>query len=206
MNERNKLKDWYDRQSWVSLTFGGLSAASIVLTVGGYALRAGRLRATYKRVRPLYIDFSKNIEFNPTRGVSLMSLGQSAEKTSYFDIHRSIHHAAQDELVPGIVVNIGRSMNVRYYSLSRTNNNNKQNKNNRRAGHISASFEAHYNDSRKNPQRRKLFAFVNRLIILVRSFFPRLVTVSSCNLLELLICKVLHQDLCSFPTHSKGLE
>ena len=131
LNERNKLKDWYDRQSWVSLTFGGLSAASIVLTVGGYALRAGRLRATYKRVRPLYIDFSKNVEFNPTRGVSLMSLGQSAEKTSYFDIHRSIHHAAQDELVPGIVVNIGRSMNVRYYSLSRTNNNNKQNKNNR---------------------------------------------------------------------------
>ena len=91
-----QVKEWYDRQSWMSLTFYSTSAASLVLSAGAYALRRRNTRAMYEKVRPLFVDFSSPINFNPTRGVTLSSIGQ-AEKISYYDIHRSIRFAATDD-------------------------------------------------------------------------------------------------------------
>ena len=112
-----QVKEWYDRQSWMSLTFYSTSAASLVLSAGAYALRRRNTRAMYEKVRPLFVDFSSPINFNPTRGVTLSSIGQ-AEKISYYDIHRSIRFAATDDKIPGIVVRIGRSMTMSWAQMS----------------------------------------------------------------------------------------
>ena len=112
-----EIKNWYDRQSWMSLTFYSTSAASLVMSVGAYAWSRRRTRLTYEQIKPLFIDFSTPIEFNPTRGVSLTSIGQ-AEKISYYDIHRSIQFAAWDEKIPGIVLRVGRKMSMSWAQMS----------------------------------------------------------------------------------------
>jgi len=65
------LKDWYKRQSWLSLTFYGLTAASFIVPAGAYAIQRRRLAIARSVSRPLFVDFSGPIEFNPNRGVSL---------------------------------------------------------------------------------------------------------------------------------------
>ena len=110
---------WYERTSSTMIFVEALTIIGAG-TISAYTIMKRRKRnALYATVRPLFIDFSKPIRFDPipSRPSPLSLLRGSDRGLSYVDIHRAVEYASSDPKVPGLVVRVGRQMNLTWAQI-----------------------------------------------------------------------------------------